>query len=266
MNSDRFRFFSSVLRESDLLVGLSHPSYFKGIESICRKEQERLYSLLSKHITAFPSFATSLLPLKRPTAHDLPPELDCMYNSGFASGTGPMSSVAGLFAEYVGKAIGKGLEQAKPIDISASVDNTDDSPDKGRNTEIITSPEVMVENGGDLYVKNREELVVVVHAGNVALSGKLGLVLPPGEWGVCTSSGTQGHSFSRGKADAVTVVAHSTPLADAWATALANEVEGRQDIEPLLERVAEIPEILACVVIAGGELGIRGAFETKLLT
>jgi ApbE superfamily uncharacterized protein (UPF0280 family) len=61
-------------------------------------------------------------------------------------------------------------------------------------------------------------------------------------------------------------VAQSTPLADAWATALANEVEGRRDIEPLLERVEEIPEILACVVIAGEALGVRGAFETKLLT
>jgi hypothetical protein len=238
MNSDRFRFFSSVLQESDLLVGVSHQAYFKAIASICREEQKRLYSLLSGHITAYPSFLTSLLPLEKPAVGDLSPELDCMYSCGMATGTGPMSSVAGLFAEYVGRVIASGLEQA----------------------------EVMVENGGDLYVKNREELVVVVHAGNVVLSGKMGLVLPPGEWGVCTSSGTQGHSFSRGKADAVTIVAQSTPLADAWATALANEVEGRRDIEPLLERVEEIPEILACVVIAGEALGVRGAFETKLLT
>jgi len=242
MNSDRFRFLSSVLHESDLLVGLSYQFWNSAIESLCRKEQNRLYEILSSHIASFPSFASSLVPLETDMSQELSPELNYMYECGRATGTGPMSSVAGIFAEYVGRVAGGG-----------------DSPSK-------KAAEVVVENGGDLYVKNREDLVAVVHAGRVALSGKLGLVLPPGEWGVCTSSGTLGHSFSLGKADAVTVVCRSTPLADAWATALANEVEGSTDIEPLLERVAEIPEILACVVIAGGELGIRGAFETKLLT
>ncbi len=118
--------------------------------------------------------------------------------------------------------------------------------------------EVLVENGGDLYVKNREDLVVVIHAGDVALSGKLGLVITPGEWGICTSSGTHGHSFSKGKADAVTIVCRDTPLADAWATALANQVKGQEDIPPLLEKVAEIPEILACVVIVGWRNGNPG--------
>jgi len=126
--------------------------------------------------------------------------------------------------------------------------------------------EVMVENGGDLFLRNREELVTVIHAGKVNLSGKIGLLIPPGEWGICTSSGTQGHSFSRGKADAVTVISKSTPLADAWATALANRVEEHEDIEPMLEQVASIPEILGCVVIAEGKIGIRGEFKTKLLS
>ncbi len=249
MNSDRFRLFSSVHRESDLLVGISHQAYYRGLESICREEQLRLYSLLVRHITANPSFATSLSPLPIPSMQGGASELETMYNCARATGTGPMSSVAGLFAEFVGKAMESNLV-----------------PAEDSNVKVLAPAEVMVENGGDLYVKNREEMVVVVHAGDVALSGKLGLVISPGEWGVCTSSGTLGHSFSKGKADAVTVVSQSTPLADAWATALANTVKGPQDIGPLLERIADIPEILACVVIAGGEMGIRGAFETKLLT
>ncbi len=249
MNSDRFRLFSSVHHESDLLVGISHQAYYSGLESICREEQLRLYSLLARHIAANPSFATSLSPLPIPSKQGVSSELEIMYNCARATGTGPMSSVAGLFAEFVGKAMGSNL-----------------APAEDSNAKVLAPAEVMVENGGDLYVKNREEMVVVVHAGDVALSGKLGLVISPGEWGVCTSSGTLGHSFSRGKADAVTVVAQSTPLADAWATALANTVKRAQDIGPLLERIADIPEIMACVVIAGGEMGIRGAFETKLLT
>jgi len=235
-------------------MGISHQAYYPGLESICREEQLRLYSLLARHIAANPSFATSLFPLSNPSKqggakHGVSSELETMYNCARTTGTGPMSSVAGLFAEFVGKAMESNL-----------------APAKNSKAKVLAPVEVMVENGGDLYVKNREEMVVVVHAGDVALSGKLGLVISPGEWGVCTSSGTLGHSFSKGKADAVTVVSQSTPLADAWATALANTVKGPRDIGPLLERITDIPEIIACVVIAGGEMGIRGAFETKLLT
>lgn len=238
MNSDRFRFFSSILKESDLLVGLSHSCYNPGVEVQCRKEQSRLYQLISAHIRDYPDFAASLLPLPIPENIPNPgPELKSMYSSGLATRTGPMSAVAGLFAQACGRAIGK---------------------DK--------SCEVLVENGGDLYLRNLENMVVVIHAGEVALSGKLGLDIPPGEWGICTSSGTIGHSFSKGRADALTIVCRNTPLADAWATSLANQVVTKNDIAPLLERVAEIPEILACVVIVEGEVGIRGEFETKLLS
>lgn len=238
MNSDRFRFFSSILKESDLLVGISHRCYDPGVEAQCRQEQSRLYQLISAHIKHDPDFATSLLPLPLPEKiPNLSPELKSMYSCGLATITGPMSAVAGQFAQACGRAIAK--------------DN---------------SCEVLVENGGDLYLRNRENMLVVIHAGEVELSGKLGLDIPPGEWGICTSSGTVGHSFSKGRADALTIVCKNTPLADAWATSLANQVVSKNDITPLLEKVAEIPEILACVVIVEGEVGIRGEFETKLLS
>jgi ApbE superfamily uncharacterized protein (UPF0280 family) len=62
------------------------------------------------------------------------------------------------------------------------------------------------------------------------------------------------------------VIGESTPLADAWATAIANEVKSAGDIEKNLDRVHGIPEILGCAIIAGGQIGIRGAFEVKLLS
>ena len=248
MNSDRFRFFTSVHHESDLLIGITHHCYFPALESVCREEQLRIYSLLSEHIAKYPGFASSLDPLQVPPGRDrLAPELESMYHCSSASGTGPMSSVAGLFAENTGRSLRDAVIQRFAPDVAISC-------------------EVLVENGGDLYLRNVEKMVVVIHAGNVPLSGKLGLEIPPGEWGICTSSGTLGHSFSRGKADALTIVSRNTPLADAWATALANQVKGKEDIPALLERVGEIDEILACVVIVDGELGIRGEFEMKLLS
>ena len=91
-------------------------------------------------------------------------------------------------------------------------------------------------------------------------------MITPGSWGVCTSSGTLGHSFSRGKADAVTVIAKNTPLADSWATALANRISTPQDIEPVLEQVKQIEEISGCAIIVGEQVGIQGKFEVKLLS
>ena len=45
--------------------------------------------------------------------------------------------------------------------------------------------------------------------------------------GICTSSGTVGHSLSFGKADAVCVKAKSVSLADAAATAIGNMVKSQ---------------------------------------
>jgi ApbE superfamily uncharacterized protein (UPF0280 family) len=195
--------------------------------------------LINDHTALYPTFKDSLDPLSFPADIErLPPELSTMYRCGHRTGTGPMSSVAGLFAEGVANLLNK----------------------------LYNPAEMVVENGGDLYVKCSSNLVSVIHAGNSVLSDKMGLILPPGEWGICTSSGTQGHSFSKGKADAVTVVSDSVPMADAWATALANRVMGPEDIESVMDQVSEIPEILSCVVIAGEKIGIRGRFEVKLLS
>ena len=239
MNSDRFRFFPSIHQESDLLIGVSHQDFHQEMPAISLKEQINLYTLLLAHADACPDFRSSLEPIPLPeNLVDLHPAVAAMYRCGLRTGTGPMSCVAGLFAEEVAN----------------------------RLAGTFDPQELVVENGGDLCIMNSSDLVTVIHAGSSALSEKIGLIIPRGVWGVCTSSGTQGHSFSRGKADSVTVVSESTPMADAWATALANQVKGQGDIEPVLERISEIPEIRSCVVIVEGKLGIRGSFEVKLLS
>jgi ApbE superfamily uncharacterized protein (UPF0280 family) len=239
MNADRFRFFPSVYQESDLLIGVPHPDYRPQMQDTSLQEQVRLYQLLTSFSASHPLFRTSLEPLPLPAGkEEVPPEIATMIRCGLRTGTGPMSSVAGVFAEGVAE----------------------------RLTGEYGPPELVVENGGDLFIRNRSDLVTVIHAGRSALSGKIGLVLPPGRWGVCTSSGTVGHSFSSGMADAVTVVSSSTPMADAWATALANQVLDQHDIEPVLDRAAGNREIMACLVIVGEKMGIRGKFELKLLS
>jgi hypothetical protein len=123
------------------------------------------------------------------------------------------------------------------------------------------SREVIVENGGDIFLSTKKGRLVAVFAGDSPLSGRIALKISPGEVGVCTSSGTVGHSLSFGKADAVVVVSPDTLLADAAATALGNRVRSEEDIKKALHFAQEIPGIKGVVVVKGEKLGAWGEVE-----
>jgi len=243
MNRDRFRFFRAVHYESDLLVGVPHQLYQNEMGKSVEKELFRLRKILLAYSERDPGFLSSLVPLDlilppSDRGEDEAEEVRIMLDCGVRAGTGPMASVAGLFAQEVGRMLIK----------------------------TFGAMEVVVENGGDLYLRNESELLSVIHAGSSSLSDRMAFVIPGGEWGICTSSGTLGHSFSEGKADAVTVIADSAPLSDAWATALANQVQSAADMEGVLEQVAGISEIKGCAVLVENQVGIRGEIEVKLLS
>ena len=144
-----------------------------------------------------------------------------------------MAAVAGALAERVGRAL-------EPL-----------------------SAEVIVENGGDIYLKVASPATVSLFAGKSPLSHRVGLKIDPEltPLGVCTSSGTVGHSFSFGRADAACVLAPNAALADAAASALGNRVQQAGDIAAALEWAAALPDILGAVVIVGDKLGAWGRVE-----
>jgi hypothetical protein len=78
---------------------------------------------------------------------------------------------------------------------------------------------------------------------------------------VCTSSGTVGHSLSLGKSDAATIVAKSTSLADAVATATGNLVKGKKDIEKGLAYAQTIEGVIGTLIIADDQFGAWGDIE-----
>ena len=126
--------------------------------------------------------------------------------------------------------------------------------------------ELIIENGGDIFVHISSELSVQLFAGNNEKFKNLLISIPgntPGI-GICTSSGMFGHSFSFGKADAVTVVCDSAAYADAFATSFGNRVLEKKDIEPAIKLSEKFPEILNLIIIKDDELGIRGNFPLKL--
>jgi ApbE superfamily uncharacterized protein (UPF0280 family) len=161
-----------------------------------------------------------------------------MIEAAAAVGVGPMAAVAGALAATVGR----------------------------RLTPL--SPEVIVENGGDIYLAITGSATVALFAGKSPLSHRVGLSLDPAlsPLGVCTSSATVGHSLSFGRADAACVLAPSTALADAAATALGNRIQGPDSIASALEWVASLPDILGAVVVIGEKLGAWGQVELIPLT
>jgi ApbE superfamily uncharacterized protein (UPF0280 family) len=122
------------------------------------------------------------------------------------------------------------------------------------------SKEVIVENGGDIYLATSKERRVAIYAGGSPLSLKIGILIKPEETplGICTSSGTVGHSLSFGKADAVCILSKSAALADSAATAVGNLVQEKRDIEKGLERGKEIEGVLGTVIIVGEKIGVWG--------
>jgi hypothetical protein len=122
------------------------------------------------------------------------------------------------------------------------------------------SKEVIVENGGDIYLATSKERTIGIYAGDSPLSLKIGIVISPDEapLGVCTSSGTVGPSLSFGKADAVCILARSSALADAAATAVGNIVKEKKDIELGLERGREIAGVSGTLIIVEEKMGVWG--------
>ena len=125
------------------------------------------------------------------------------------------------------------------------------------------SDEVIVENGGDIFIKSNSDRTIGIYAGNSPLSGKIALRINKDNTpcGICTSSGTVGHSLSFGKADAAVVIHPDASVADACATALGNMVKIPKDIEGALSYINNIPKIGGALVICGEALGVIGDIE-----
>jgi len=168
---------------------------FPGLYKHLVKERSKI----EQHIAKNPFFATTLGPV--PMEKNMPEIVKTMVVASKNAKVGPMAAVAGTIAESVAK---------KAVDLGAK--------------------NVMVENGGDICLYGEREYIVGIHAGESKLSDKFAFEVNPGKefLGICTSSGSVGHSISFGQSDSVTVVAESAPIADAAATAIANDVIGER--------------------------------------
>jgi ApbE superfamily uncharacterized protein (UPF0280 family) len=190
---------------------------------------------LEGYIRRYPKFAQTLIPW--PEDALAPLIVQEMIQAGQRAGVGPMAAVAGAVSERVGTDL------------------------LGRTDEVI------IENGGDIFIKTNHPLIVGIFAGHSPLSLKMGLQIEASAMptSVCTSSGSVGHSLSKGRADAVCVISNSCALADAAATAIGNRVVNHQDIQPAIQWGRTIEGVGGILVIMADKMGVWGRIRLKPL-
>lgn len=219
--------FEVVEKETDLYI------------SAARDLKEHSHALVSRYrkdieqyISRGGDFYSSLEPIR--VLEDSPAIVKAMADASRLAGVGPMAAVAGAMAEFVGRGL------------------------------LDLSDEVIVENGGDIFLKTLKKRVMGIYAGEDSpFTGKLALEIGPAEkgLGVCTSSGTVSHSLSFGKADAALIVADSAMLADAVATAAGNMVRTGADIEKAIGFSRSVEGVKGVVILIGSQMGSWGGIK-----
>ena len=227
----RLKSFSVTVKESDLWVAVSSSSFNEELPEVIENVVWKNRLVLDSYLERNPDFSKSLEPfLLQSTAPDIARR---MAKAGNLAGVGPMAAVAGIIAEVAGRFL------------------------------LDKSPEVIVENGGDIFLKVTQPVSVGIYAGSSPLSGKLALQVNPLQTplGVCTSSGTIGPSLSMGKADAAVAISDSCALADATATALGNMVQDEDDLQAALDFAQGIEGISGALVIFSDKIAVWGNVE-----
>ncbi len=218
--------FNVRIKETDLLVSSDRDLYQDTVDLVFDYRYQ-----LESYIKSHPEFLTTLQPY--PDDPYAPSIIKDMIASTRDIGVGPMASVAGAIAQHVGLGL------------------------------LGSSEQVIVENGGDIFLKVSRPVTVSILAGESTLSDRIGISIPTRlmPLGVCSSSGRVGHSLSMGCTDVTTVLSPSAIRADGAATALGNRIRTKTDLERLAEWTADMEGILGGIVIMGDNMVTWGDVE-----
>ena len=195
---------------------------------VAKREIQKCRSKIEGYIRKDDFFEVTFEPYTCPK--DAPEIIKKMCKSSEKLNVGPMSTVAGIIAECIIKAMtAKGAKHA------------------------------VVDNGGDIALFSDKKVNVGIYTGNQSTEHLAFQVLPENKIiGICTSSGRIGHSVSFGDTDAVTVISHDVSLADAAATALGNLVNADKDIKGAFKILDGIEKIIGAMIVIDNKIGLWG--------
>jgi len=236
------RFYRDWAKSDDLIgfqVGVSETDLYIGAEyNLTAKARHLIHKYrnqLQDYIALNPEFQTTLEPYPEDPA--APSIIEAMITAAAIAGVGPFAAVAGAIAEWVGKDL------------------------------LDYSSQIIIENGGDIFLRSSKKRTIGIYAGSSPLSNRLALEIEAAEtpMGICTSSGTVGHSLSFGTADAVVILSKSTAIADAVATAVGNIIQTAADISKGLNFAKKIKAVKGVAIIKNDRLGIWGEVNIRRL-
>ncbi|MDD4751858.1 MAG: UPF0280 family protein [Desulfitobacteriaceae bacterium] len=221
-----------TVKETDIFISVSQGKVNEMMRDKIYRQVTMLRNELEEYLKSDPEFGRTLSPYI--VRHNAPYIVWEMAKRANQAGVGPMAAVAGAFAELVGKYIGEQF-----------------------------SREVIVENGGDIYLSSQKQRVIGIFAGESPFSNQLGIKINPHKTplGICTSSGKIGPSLSLGRADAAVILADSTFLADAVATAAGNRINSPQDFQGTIQYAKKISGVKGVLLIKGDKMAAWGDIE-----
>ncbi len=215
-------------KESDLFI-----SSGKNLKEPATENLKKYRRQIEEYIKRDPSFLYALTPCE--LLKDAPIIVKKMNEAGKICGVGPMAAVAGAISQFLGEDL------------------------------LKLTDEVIIENGGDIFIKTKKTRKVAIFSGETVWKNKLILKINPEQTplGICTSSGTVGHSLSFGNADAVAIISNSAILADAIATAVGNMIKSHEDIPKAIHYCKEIKEVKGVVIVKDSNLGVWGDIQLE---
>jgi ApbE superfamily uncharacterized protein (UPF0280 family) len=214
------------IEESDLYISAD-----KDIRETAFEKLQALRTELHQAIRCQPEFKVSLQPcLPVPGTGELVLQME---EAGSAWKVGPMASVAGAISEQVGRLL------------------------------METCRTVIVENGGDIYAKSGRPLLIGLYAGKASpFSNRIIFEVNASKGvGICTSSGSVGHSYSYGLADAVVTIHRNAAMADAAATAIGNMIKQPADIEKIIEQRSILKRLDGLILCMEDKIAIAGQVQ-----
>jgi len=191
------------------------------------KEIERIYEEIEKYSIKKPLFVSSLKPV---CDKDSPPFFKELFIYSKRTDLGPLAGIAGFFSKKIAEFIKKEFDPCNLI----------------------------IENGGDIFLEREEESKILIYAGDSPLSMKIGFKLEKGKYGIATSSKSVGHSLSFGNTDSLTIISDDPIISDFYATYFGNIIKDEKDIERVLKVAKEIKEIKGLIVILKDKIGVYG--------
>lgn len=220
------KIFEVKVFETDLLI-LAGKDLKREAEKAVYEYRRDLFDYIGKNR----AFGESFAPI--PMDENAPEIAKAMMRKSAIAGVGPMAGVAGAVAEYVGREL------------------------------LNYSAEVIIENGGDIFMQSSEDRIMAVYAGKSPLSGKIKIKLIAGKmpFGIATSSAAVGPSISFGNTDAALIISHDATLADCVATGTGNLVKTAEDFKKAINYAKTIKGVLGVLIILGDKMATWGEIE-----